>query len=190
MQGVAAKDDASYDISPVRSQLNASTFGQQERSNHVGVAGMDSDSTAGRDAAIAIEIDVAHDVARRAYSDRDAAAYMTVFHPELEYVQFDGRTIGRDQLVRDVRDQLARVHTATSEYRRDSMSVESADDVTEFVVQRASFTVRAFGVVRREWSVQRRGRYQWVRTLAGWQIRRVQILSEEVLPVRTWLSFK
>jgi hypothetical protein len=151
---------------------------------------MDSDSIARRDAAIAMELDVAHAVARRAYSDRDAAGYMTIFHPDLEYTQLDARTIGRDQLVRDVREQLARVHTATSEYRRDAMTVESAGDATEVLVQRASFTVRAFAVLRREWSVQRRGRYQWLRTSSGWQIRRVQILSEEIMPPRSWLSFK
>ena len=151
---------------------------------------MESDSTSRRDATIGVELDVAHDIARRAYSDRDPAAYATLFHPDLEYAQLDGRTIGRDQLVRDVQKQLTRAHSAVSEYRRDALNVESTSDATEFVVQHASFTVRALGVFRREWSFRRRGRYQWLRTSAGWQIRRVQILSEEVLPARTWLSFK
>ena len=151
---------------------------------------MDSVSTAGHDGSYAAELDAAHERARRAYAARDGAEYLAIFHPDLEYTQLDGRTIGREELGRDVSAQLARVDAATSEYHRDEISVNTAGDVTELLDQRASFAVRAFGFVRREWSVRRRGRYQWSRTSAGWQIRRVQILSEEVLPVRTRLSSK
>jgi hypothetical protein len=150
---------------------------------------MDSDSTEGQAAMYAAELDAAHERARRAYAARDCAEYLAVFHPDLEYTQLNGRTINRDQLGRDVATQLARVDTAASEYQRDDMSVGAAGDVTELVDQRASVAVRSFGFVRREWSVRRRGRYQWLRTSAGWQIRRVQIVSEEVVPVRTRLSF-
>ncbi|HUQ98066.1 MAG TPA: hypothetical protein VM166_01350 [Gemmatimonadaceae bacterium] len=140
--------------------------------------------------AYAAELDAAHDRARRAYAARDSAEYLRLFHPALEYTQLDGRTISREQLGRDVAAQLARVDTATSEYHRHEISVGEGGEVTELVDQRASFAVRAFGFLRREWSVRRRGRYQWLRTASGWQIRRVQILTEEVLPVSTQLSFR
>jgi hypothetical protein len=38
----------------------------------------------------------------------------------------------------------------------------------------------ADGRVMDEWSVLRRGRYEWVRGAAGWRIRRVEVLREEV----------
>jgi|ERR1041385_6225569 hypothetical protein len=133
------------------------------------------------ESAVAAELDAAHERARRAYATRDLAAYIEIFHPDLEYRQPDGRTIGRDRLARDVRDQLDRVHFAASEFRRESLAL-GADGVsaTEEGEQRATFEVRAFGVVRRIWSVRRRGRYEWVCGAAGWQIRRVDVLREEV----------
>lgn len=131
--------------------------------------------------AVGAELDAAHERARRAYAARDFAAYLGTFHMDLEYRQADGRTIGREQLARDVRAQLERVHAAASEFRRERLEVR-ADGATavEEGEQRARFEVRALGVVRREWVVRRRGRYEWVRSAVGWQIRRVEVLEEEV----------
>ncbi|HUQ18227.1 MAG TPA: hypothetical protein VM099_01330, partial [Gemmatimonadaceae bacterium] len=134
------------------------------------------------------ELDAAHERAKRAYAARDSAEYLEIFHPDLEYTQLDGRTISRDQLRQNVSTQLAHVDTAASEYHRDELIVGSPSEVTEVVDQTATFSVRAFGLIRREWRVDRRGRYQWCRTSAGWQIRRVQIISEKVIPLRTQLS--
>jgi hypothetical protein len=130
---------------------------------------------------VAAELDAAHDRARAAYARRDVDAYMAMFHPALAYTQPDGRTIGHEQLARDVRAQLARVDTATSEFRREALEVRDAGTATETLEQRATFAVRAFGFLRREWTVSRRGRYEWVRTAATWQIRRVEVLWEEVV---------
>jgi len=73
------------------------------------------------------------------------------------------------------------VHAASSEFRRERPEV-GADGTTavEEGEGLARFEVRAFGVLRREWSVLRRGRYEWVRGAAGWRIRRVEVLREEV----------
>jgi hypothetical protein len=139
---------------------------------------------------IAAALDVAHDRARRAYSDRNTAAFMAVFHHDLEYVQLDGRTITRDQLARDVHTQLSRMYAASSEYHRTDLTVASQTAATEAIVQRARFTVGAFGLLRREWTVVRRANYHWLRTASGWYIRRVEILAEEILLTRTWLAIQ
>jgi hypothetical protein len=130
---------------------------------------------------VSTDLDAAHERARRAYAARDVASYMDTFHSELEYRQHDGRTIGRDQLAGDVRAQLQRVNAATSTFRRTALAT-SADwaSATEDGEQCATFEVRAFGILRRVWSVQRRGRYEWIRGGDGWQIRRVEILDEKV----------
>jgi hypothetical protein len=44
----------------------------------------------------------------------------------------------------------------------------------------ATIGVRAFGILRRVWSVQRRGRYEWMRGGDGRQIRRVEVLHGKV----------
>jgi hypothetical protein len=139
---------------------------------------------------VAVKLDAAHECARRAYADRNVLGYMETFHPDLEYVQRDGRTIGRAQLATDVRSQLARVERATSDYRREALEVQNSREATEVLEQEATFAVSAFGVIHREWSVRRRGRYHWLQTNGAWQIRRVEVLSEQVTTTRTWLGFK
>src|SRR5262249_23733649 len=109
---------------------------------------------------IAAELDAAHDRARRAYRDREAAAYIDAFHTELKYTQCDGRTISREQLAQDLWVQLAKVRTATSEFQRESLDSNGAEQATETLVQQGRFEIRAFGIVHREWTFQRRGRYE------------------------------
>lgn len=130
---------------------------------------------------IEAELDAAHDRARAAYARRDVDAYMAMFHPDVAYTQPDGRIIGYEQLARDVRAQLARVDSATTEFRREALEVGDAATATETLEQRATFAIRAFGFLRRDWSVSRRGRYEWVRGAATWQLRRVEVLWEEVV---------
>jgi hypothetical protein len=130
---------------------------------------------------VSAELDAAHERARRAYAARDTGSYMDTFHPTLEYRQHNGRTIGREQLGGDVRAQLQNVNAAASTFRRTALA-PSADhaSATEEGEQSATFERRAFGIVRRVWTVQRRGRYEWIRTEDGWQIRRAEILDEKV----------
>jgi hypothetical protein len=131
---------------------------------------------------VAAELDAAHNRARAAYAQRDVDAFMAIFDPELAYTQRDGRIIDHEQLTRDVRTQLERMDAAMTEFRRESLEVQLPQTATETVEQRATFTVRAFfGFVRREWSVSRRGRYEWARSGATWRIRRVEILREELV---------
>jgi hypothetical protein len=139
---------------------------------------------------VAGELDAAHERARKAFAERDIPAYMDCFHPDLEYVQRDGRAIGRTQLESDVRSQLARVELASRDYQREALEIHNSFEVTEILEQQASVVMSALGVIRREWSIRRRGRYQWLQSDGAWRIRRVEVLSEQVMPTRTWLGFK
>jgi hypothetical protein len=138
---------------------------------------------------VARDLDAVHERARVAFANRDAAAYMAVFHPEVQYTQPGGRTIGHAELARDVRMQLDRVRFAVSEYHREEMEIHSPIEVTEVLEQRAKVRVHAFGILRREWGIQRRGEYDWLRTPDGWRIRRVKVLSERITP-RTWVGVR
>lgn len=130
---------------------------------------------------VAEEIKAVSARARAAYLRRDVDAFMATFHPDLAYTQLDGRTIGHAQLARDVQDQLARMDTATSEFRHVTLEVRNAEAATQTVEQRGTFAVRAFGFLRREWTVNRSARYEWVRTGSTWQVRRAEVLREEVV---------
>jgi ketosteroid isomerase-like protein len=147
-----------------------------------------NDGGSGSAEAIAAELDAAHERARQAYARRDADAYLATLHPDLAYTQADGRVIGRDQLARDVRAQLARVRSATPTVQREALDMDGENTATELLEQRATFAVRAFGLLNREWTVRRRARYGWTRSAEGWRLRRVEVLSETVSPARTWLG--
>ncbi len=125
------------------------------------------------------ELDAAHAEAKLAYRARNAAAYMGFFSPELEYTQVNGKTIGREQLARDVQSQFARVRAMDTSYERQSLIVDKATAV-EYLVQDAWAETVAFFVLRRRWHVVRRGRYEWTRTRGGWKIRKVHVLEEVV----------
>ena len=130
---------------------------------------------------VAREIEAVSALARAAYLRRDVDAFMATFHPDLVYRQLDGHTIGHQHLARDVRAQLARMDTATSEFRHVTLDVQDAETATRTVEQRATFAVRAFGFLRRELTVTRTSEYEWVRTGSTWQVRRVEVLREEVV---------
>jgi hypothetical protein len=83
------------------------------------------------------------------------------------------------------------MHSADTEFRRETLEVDGGSGIaTETLEQRATFQARAFGIVCREWTIRRRGRYEWLRTADGWKLRRVQVLGEEVLPARTWIAIR
>jgi hypothetical protein len=133
------------------------------------------------------ELDAAHAKANDAFARRDADAYMELFHADLAYKQPDGQTIDRNRIEAHVRRQLAIVHSARSEFQRKGLLL-TGEDAVEVLIQEATFEVKAFLFLHRAWTVRRRGRYSWTRTPGGWQITRVEVLSEVVLPTRTWLA--
>jgi len=138
---------------------------------------------------ISRELDAAHAAARDAFARRDVGAYMALFDADLAYQQLDGQTVDRNRIEADVRRQLAIVHSARSEFRRESLQ-RTGEDAIEVLVQEATFEVKAFLFLHRAWTVCRRGRYVWTRMRDGWPIRRVEVLEEDVRPARTWLALK
>ena len=113
---------------------------------------------------------------------------MRLFRPDLVYQRLDGQIVDRSRVERDVRRQLAIVHSARSDFRRETLGLDG-EDAVEVLSQEARFEVRTFLILHRAWTVCRRGRYVWSRGPDGWRIRRVQILEEDVRPTRTWLAF-
>jgi len=130
---------------------------------------------------VARELDELHREARESFNDRDVAGYMRVFAPGLQYRQASGAVIGRDELARDVAAQLARVESAETSYMRESLHLEDGRAI-ELLAQLARVTLRRFLVFSTVVRVERRGRYVWGRTAAGWKIIEVEILEERVAP--------
>ena len=133
-------------------------------------------------ATVACELDASHERACVAFAQLDAEGYMAMFHPSLVYMHPDGRTMRHDQLARDLREQFARAQTTWCEFRRTSLDIQNARMATETLEQHTLFAGRArmFGGLRRDWAVIRRGRCEWVRGAATWQVRRVEVFWEEV----------
>ncbi len=67
---------------------------------------------------IALELDAMHERAKRAFEQKDLAAYRELFAPELAYCQPDGRVIDRDQLIRDVKLQFRRLSWVRGSFAR------------------------------------------------------------------------
>jgi hypothetical protein len=91
----------------------------------------------------------------------------------------DGKIIGREELRRDVAAQLRAVGECESAFVRESLEIDGSDAV-EVLRQIAWADVRVFLFARRRWNVQRKGRYVWTKTDAGWRIKEVDVLQEAV----------
>lgn len=129
--------------------------------------------------AVAYQLDVEHRKAKDAFSRKDAQAYMAMFTADLSYRRLDGDVIGREQLRRDVKAQLAVLHSAATFYKREELELRG-QDVTEQLRQTASFTSRHFGILYRTWNIHRVGKFVWTKTDDGWRIRQVVVLQESV----------
>jgi hypothetical protein len=129
--------------------------------------------------AILAALDYKHAEARLALERKDLATYTAIFSPELRYHQPDGRTIGRDQLMRDVRAQFRRFRHMNSSFVREQFEVLD-ERASELLIQRAFATETAFLVVHRKWEVVRKGQYVWKSTAVGWQINEIFVIEESV----------
>ena len=128
---------------------------------------------------VGAEPDALHVKASAGYRAKDLSAFMDVFAPNLKYKQPDGRTIGREQLARDVGPQLSSLEAADTSYVRESLEVDG-NRATEVLTQTASLTVRRFIFFKHTWHITRRGRYVWVRQPSGWKVEEVEVRSERV----------
>ena len=132
------------------------------------------------DSAVAAELDLRHAEAQRAYKKRDVESYRQILSPDLKYTQADGRTIGLDQLLSDVRDQFSRFKDVGSKYERESIERHTAGHVTETLTQTAWAELTVLFFFKRRWEVVRRGEYTWSKTSNGWRMVAVLILHEAV----------
>lgn len=138
---------------------------------------------------IIAELDEVHTRAKSAFEQRDLGAYRDLFAPELKYHQPDGRTIGRDGLMRDVAAQFRRLDRAHWSFTREHIEVDG-DRATEILTQTGSVGVTALLIVHRDWSLYRKGRYAWTRLAGRWVIEEVEVLEEKVTPEAVRLGFR
>jgi len=125
------------------------------------------------------ELDVVREGARRAFAARALEDFMSAFSPQLQYTQPNGKTIGRDQLARDVRKQFSTMRRFDANFVRVGIKA-SADSAVETLIQHAWMDVAIFWVFTKRWHIKRTGEYHWERTRAGWKIVRVIVLEELV----------
>lgn len=131
-------------------------------------------------AEIALELDERRRAAQSAFREADLATYASLFSPSLAYREADGRTIGREALMRDVAAQIRIRSRATSLYVRESIT-GSEHQATETVTQTAVVDEPdAFGLLRRRWSLHRRAAYRWAKSGGDWIVESVDVFSEEV----------
>lgn len=130
--------------------------------------------------AIADELDSVHASARQAFCTRDIDAYRNFFTEDLRYVQPDGKQIGRDELMRDVRKQLAQFKTVDSVMTRETIAMNDDGTVTQIVKQNGVYSVAVFVIFTKTWSIMRRGKYTYRKTADGWRICDVEVIFETV----------
>jgi hypothetical protein len=121
-----------------------------------------------------------HHKVRAAYVARDLNSYMHFFSSDLRYHQADGRTIGREQLARDVQSQFDRISAVDAASRNETVEIDT-EGVVETVTQWGWIATSAFGFLHRLWRLERRGRHRWRQTEDGWKIVEVTVLKEKVV---------
>ena len=129
---------------------------------------------------IADELDSVHASARKAFRARDIDTYCSFFTEDLRYVKPDGKQIGRDELMRDIRKQLAQFKTVDSEMSRETIAMNDDGTVTQILNQNGVYSVAVFVIFTKIWNIKRRGKYTYRRTDTGWRICDVEVLSEEL----------
>jgi hypothetical protein len=123
------------------------------------------------------ELDAAHARANASYRAKDLGGFMAMFAADLRYKQADGKTIGWQDLARDVGAQFMDVEEMDTAYVRESLQVDNGK-ATEVLNQTARLTMRNWVFFKRTWHLSRRGRYRWRHSREGWKIEDVEVLSE------------
>ena len=135
---------------------------------------------AAAEAQLLSELDAAHSAAIDAYTKKDIDTYRCCFTPQLQYTQADGKTIGLDRLMSDVKAQFDRVHSLGTSYDRKAVKRHSADHVTETLQQSTWIKMRVFVFFTRHWSIVRSGDYTWLKVGDRWKLDQVVVHSESV----------
>lgn len=125
------------------------------------------------------EIDKMHHLANESLSQKKFDSYINLFSANLKYKQINGITRDKTQLAKDTALYFSRLKTSTSQYERQSYSINE-NKFTENLIQKASASIRVFIFFTKKWTVEREGIYQWSKHEGIWKIEEVEILSEKV----------
>ena len=125
------------------------------------------------------EIDKMHHLANESLSQKKFESHINLFSANLKYKQINGITRDKTQLAEDTALYFSRLKTSTSQYERQSYSINE-NKFTENLIQKASASIRVFIFFTKKWTVEREGIYQWSKHEGIWKIEEVEILSEKV----------
>ena len=121
-----------------------------------------------------------HVKVRDAFARADLADYGRYLASELRYVDPRGRVQTRDQLLRSVGVQFARLVSFDSAFARETLLMDGAEAV-ESGTQKAAISLRIFVWFEVRWQITRRGRYTWRRaTEVPWQLREAILETENM----------
>jgi hypothetical protein len=126
------------------------------------------------------EINNSHSAANDALKNRMFEKYINLFGENLEYKQLNGKIIGKNALVNDIKFYFNRVLSYTNSYERKSFTIGN-DIITEDLIQHIDVSLRVFVFFSKNWKVQRRGIYTWMYSNNSLRITRVEILEEKII---------
>ncbi len=129
---------------------------------------------------LAAELDALRAHSQQVYSSKDIDAYRELFTADLQYTQPDGKTIDRSQLMKDVEEQFARLHSMGTTFIRHSLKLHSDGRVTETMAQSSWIKLKVFLFFKRQWNVERYGEYTYRKIGSSWRIEKVVVLNEKV----------
>jgi len=125
-------------------------------------------------------LDSVHLKVRDAFARADLADYGRYLASELRYVDPRGRVQTREQLLRSVGMQLARLVSFHSAFSRETLLM-NGEEAVELGTQEAAISLRVFAWFEVRWQVTRRGRYTWRRaTEVPWQLREAVLETEDI----------
>ena len=129
---------------------------------------------------VASELDMLHRSAKEVYRARDISAYQEYFTADLVYIQADGQSIGREQLMRDVRNQLKQHKAFESVMTRESIEINDDGTITQVASQSGFYSVSVFYFFTKKWKTERKGVYTYRKSEKRWRICAVEVLSEAI----------
>jgi len=130
-------------------------------------------------AAIAAELDQAHERARVAFRARDLSTYMSGFSNDLVYRDVKGRVTSHQKLTHQVRDQFDQLVAADTRFERNELTLDG-EYAVEIGTQTARAAVSILFIFARKWRIHRKARGTWRRTSEGWVICAVDVLEERI----------
>lgn len=125
------------------------------------------------------EIDEMHQLSNEALVQKRFDDYINIFSDNLIYKQLNAKIIDKKQLTKDISSYFSRLKIATSHYERKDFSIEG-NRFTETLIQNATASIKIFFFFKKNWTVEREGKYQWIKNGDNWKIEKVEVLNERV----------